>query len=353
LTTDTATIEYTPAAPVNPHIHWEYLIRVSDDYIGILFKNKEPEDDGDENDLVVWNWKTGSRNLVSGCCSFCCTWRIKLLAPQRVTSFDIESFTFISNNFVLASSSTSRPLGDKRSALLLYNIDRGVACNKESLDTHLLRYLCPAPSPQGRPYISLTSDPSPGWSSSPSLQVPFQIPSNERAIAFNLRHFRRGTSYMRTFLIRASTLLGHVTNSTLKEGGRDIEWESWGPLFIEPIPYQGLWSVYTCFLFGMRHILPEVVSRDDRLVMIVRDLCPRRYVKASEEEREESNALYQVMGCERPYPRSIVKCVPLPPGINRSSDVDLMICEDGIVILEVRHAKACVFYGYAINAVGL
>jgi len=204
----------------------------------------------------------------------------------------------------------------------------------ESLDAHLLRYLCPRSPRQGRPYISLTSDPSPGWSSSPSLQVPFQIPGDERAIAFNLRHFRRGISYVQTFLIPASALLRHVTDSTVEEGRRDIEWESWGRSFIEPIPHQGRWSVYTCFLFGMRHILPEVVSRDDRLVMIVRDLCPRRYMRASEEEHEESNALYQVMGCSEPYPRSIVKSVPLPPGINRSSDVELMMSEDGIVILE-------------------
>jgi hypothetical protein len=261
--------------------------------------------------------------------------------PSEVTSFDIGSFRFIGKRFVLASSSTSRSLGDKRSALLLYNLDQSVARSMESLDAHLLRYLCPRSPPQGRPYISLTSDPSPGWSSSPSLQVPFQIPSDERAIAFNLRHFRRRISYMQTFLIPASTLLRHVTDSTVEDGGRDIEWESWGPSFIEPIPYQGRWSVYTCFLFGMRHILPEVVSRDDRLVMIVRDLCPRRYTRASEEGREESNALYQALGCLEPYPRSIVKSVPFPPGINRSSD--LMMSEDGIVILEVRHAKTCIF----------
>jgi hypothetical protein len=57
---------------------------------------------------------------------------------------------------------------------------------------------------------------------------------------------------------------------------------------------------------------PTCGDWDDRRVMIVRDLCPRRYMRASEEEREESNALYEEMGTKEPYPRSIVKSVPLP-----------------------------------------
>jgi len=59
-------------------------------------------------------------------------------------------------------------------------------------------------------------------------------------------------------------------------------------------------------------------------------------MRASKEEREESNALHQAMGAKEPYPRSIVKSVPLPRSIKDSSDVDLMISEDGIVALEVR-----------------
>jgi hypothetical protein len=75
-------------------------------------------------------------------------------------------------------------------------------------------------------------------------------------------------------------------------------------------------------------------------------------MRAGEEEREESNALHQAMGAKEPYPPSIVKCVPLPRSIRESSDVDLMISEDGIVILEVRCMRVCV-YGRATNAIGL
>ena len=84
--------------------------------------------------------------------------------------------------------------------------------------------------------------------------------------------------------------------------------------------------------------------------MIVRDLCPRRYMRASEEEREESNALYEEMGTKEPYPRSIVKSVPLPRNFKDNSDIDFMISEDGIVALEVRFTKTMRFYGSTTDA---
>jgi hypothetical protein len=73
---------------------------------------------------------------------------------------------------------------------------------------------------------------------------------------------------------------------------------------------------------------------------------------ASEEEREESNALHQAMGTKEPYPRSIVKSVPLPRSFKDNSDIDLMISEDGIVAYEVRFTKTMRLYGCATNPIG-
>jgi hypothetical protein len=67
-------------------------------------------------------------------------------------------------------------------------------------------------------------------------------------------------------------------------------------------------------------------------------------MRASEEEREESNALHQAMGTKEPYPRSIVKSVPLPRSFKDETDIDLMISEDGIVALEVRSTKTMRLY---------
>ena len=65
LARDNATLEHLP---VVPRLRWLHSIRVSGDYLGILFINHDNDvgdDDDDGNELVVWNWKTGVKNLVS------------------------------------------------------------------------------------------------------------------------------------------------------------------------------------------------------------------------------------------------------------------------------------------------
>jgi hypothetical protein len=259
------------------------------------------------------------------------------------------SFVFIGDSFVLASASTSPPLDYDQPSLLLYSLDQTIVRNMEipNLNSHLLRFLFPTErSTRGHSIITLTSDPSPIWPTVSDLRVPFQLSRDERTIAFRLF---RGTPRSETFLIPASALLRHVRDTEI---GRDIQWESWSPA-TSVVPLQDRWSVFTCFVFGTRHILPKAAHRDDRRVMIVRDLCPRRYMRASEEEREESNALNQAMGAKEPYPRSIVKSVPLPRSFKNISDINLMISEDGIVAVEVRFTKTMRLHGSVIDAIGL
>ena len=248
-------------------------------------------------------------------------------------------FIFLGDNFVLASASTSAPLDHGQPSLLLYDVR-----NVDIPSRHILRFLFP--TGRGHSIIFLTSDPSPIWPTVSDLRVPFHLSRDERTIAFRLY---RGTPRSETFLMPASALLRHIRDS---EMGRDIQWESWSPA-ASVVPLQGGWSGYTCFVFGTRHILPKAAHRDDRRVMIVRDLCPRRYMRASEEEREESNALHQAMGTKEPYPRSIVKSVPLPRSFKDKSDIDLMISEDGIVALEVRFIKTTNLHDCATYAIGL
>ena len=248
------------------------------------------------------------------------------------------SFIFLGENYILVPASTSLRPNYHQPSLLLYSLDQTLVQNMEIPNSHLLRFLFATRRPaRGHSIISLTSDPSPIWPTVSDLRVPFQLSRDERSIAF---HLPRGAPGRETFLIPASALLKHVRDTEI---GRDILWESWSPA-TSVVPLQaGRWSVYTCFVFGTRHILPKAAHRDDRRVMIVRDLCPKRYMRASEEELEESNALHQAMGTKEPYPRSIVKSVPLPRSFRDNTDIDLMISEDGIVALEVRYTKLCVF----------
>jgi hypothetical protein len=294
--------------------------------------------------VIGMSWWSGTGKRVSRiwCVNFTISVTLSLTHSylQRVTLVGMVSFIFLGKDFVLASTSTSPPLDYEQPSLLLYSLDHRL---DRSVDTPLLRFLFPATPPKyGHSVITLTSDPSPGWSTSPGLQVPFQNPCDERIIAFG--RFYRGSSSSQTFLVPASTLLKHIGNTKIEGEGcepLDIQWESWGPT--SAVPLQGRWSVYTCFVFGMRHILPSTALRDDIQVGIVRDLCPRRYRGANEEERKESNALHRAMKSKEPYPSSIVKCITLPRSIRVSSNVNLMISEDGIVAFEeVRCMRICV-----------
>lgn len=76
-------VEFTTATIVM----WSYAVQVNGDYLGVAFTC---EDDEVDNDVVVWNWKTGDRLFVSG--------RLRLgsghfehLYPLLLTSFTIIS----------------------------------------------------------------------------------------------------------------------------------------------------------------------------------------------------------------------------------------------------------------------
>ena len=256
---------------------------------------------------------------------------------------------FLGDNFILGS--TLEP-----PALLVYSLEQSPADGITQANTHLLRFLFGTPF-QDTTDILLASDPSPGWSPSPGLQVPFQIAGDERIIAMNVQFFDEQEVYLcETSLIPTKSLLGYMGSRPIKEG-HDVDWESYSPLLSERVPGHGRWDVWTCFVFGMRYILPRVVYLHGKPMVIIRDLSPRRCLRASKEERKESNALYQVMmgGPRRKsYPRSILKCVPLPESIEDPLNMNLMISEDGIVAIEeVCPEKTCVFICCATNAVWL
>ncbi len=240
-------------------------------------------------------------------------------------------------------------------ALLLYALERSPSDSTTQGNTRLLRFLFGYVF-QGTSDILLTSDPSPGWLPSAGLRVPFQTAGDERIIAINLQYVdNRGRLRGETFLIPTRTLLGQIESLPIKEG-RDVDWESWSPQSTGHVPRHNRWDVWTCFVFGMRYILPEVLPLKGKPMIVVRDLCSRRCLRASEEDRAESNKLYQALTRgphnSQSYPHSILKGVPLPEAIRDPQYVKFMISEDGIVALEVRHRTSCVFIAAQLMRLG-
>jgi len=288
-----------------------YFIRVCGDYVGILGRNIGHG----WNELVVWGWKTGVQNL-------------------RVLSTTVQSFVFLDDKFILGSS-WAPP------ALLVYRLRQGPRNDTAQTSTHFLRFLLGTrfQGSQGTSPIILASHPSPGWLPS-AMQVPFHIAGDERMIAMysQVFAFRGG----QTFLIPANALLRQIS-SLPPEEGLDVEWEVHGPQHIEPVPEHKIWdNSFPYFMFGMRHVLPEVLNLDGKSSILIRDLSPRRCLRASNEEREESYALYEAItacttrrtGTPNLRLHSILKCVPLPENIIPRSSLRFLMSEDGIVILE-------------------
>ena len=194
--------------------------------------------------------------------------------------------------------------------------------------------------------IALDSDSSPGWLPSSRLRVPFQIAGDVRIITMNLRF--HNYEACETSLIHTKALLRYIESLPIKEG-QDVDWRLYGTLLSECIPGRRRWDQgFMCFTIGMRYTLPEVIRFRGKLVIIICDICPRRCLRASEEERQESELLYQTLmnlphGPDQSYPRSILKSVPLPENIPYPEKARLMISEDGIVFAEeVRHRNVSV-----------
>jgi hypothetical protein len=262
-----------------------------------------------------------------------------------VLSANLRSFAFLGDGYVLGS--TLQP-----PALLVYSLKDTTQAN-----THFLRFFF-GTAFQDASDILLASDPSPGWPSNASrLQVPFQIAGDERMIAMNLQFFDERNDYLcETSLIPTKPLLRYIESLPTKEGGHDVNWGYYGPLLSERVPGHTRWDIWTCFVFGMRYIVPRIIYLRGKPMMIIRDFCAKRYRRASKEEHKESNALYKALTAgprRKPYLHSILKSVPLPESIEVLQNVKLMISEDGIVVLEeVRHRKSG-FFSRATNDVGL
>ena len=257
-----------------------------------------------------------------------------------MVSTHLRSFTFIGDEFILAS--TLEP-----PTLLVYSLDQRSAGDTTQDNTHLLRFLFGNPFENARAVdILLTSDPSPGWSPSARLQVPFHN-ADEQIIAMNLQFSDDRRAYLcETSLIHTKTLLRYIHKFLIEEK-YDVDWDLYGPLLSQLAPHHGRWDVRTRFVFGMRYILPRVFFLQGKPVVIIRDLCPRRYQRASKKELKESNRLYKALvddTSHKPYPRSILKRVPLSVRIGDPQTLTLMISEDGVVVREsVRHKEYMLF----------
>ena len=231
----------------------------------------------------------------------------------------------------------------KPPALLVYSLQQRPAEGATHSKAYLLRLLLGNPDIVD---IALYSDSSPGWLPSAGLLVPFQIAGDVRIIAMNLR-FLLNYGVCKTSLIPTKALLRYIESLPIKEG-HDVDWALHGLLLSECFPGRSGWDPGVCITIGMRYTLPNVVHLCGKPMIVICDICPRRCLRASEEERQESELLYQTLMNvphlpDQSYPRSILKSVPLPENVRFSERAIVMISDDGIAVFEeVCHRNLCV-----------
>ena len=234
----------------------------------------------------------------------------------------------------MASTSARAP-----AALLVYSLEQRRDDNTQD-NTHLLRFLFGPrfQNSDGNSKILITSYPSPGCLPSTG-QVPFQVAGDEKMIALYSEYFNFENGRM--FLIPVKSFLGQIKNLLVKEV-LDVDWEFHGPEFIDHLPVFNEWDISTPFVYGMRYIAPTVIHFDKPMI-VIRDLSQRRCLRASNEERDESDVIYKEMTWSgfretAPYPRGILKRVPFPESFGVYPNAMLFISEDNIVVIKnVRH----------------
>ena len=109
-------------------------------------------------------------------------------------------------------------------------------------------------------------------------------------------HFIQNYGVCETSLILTKALLTYIEKLPIKEGhDRDVDWRLHDSLLGECIPGRCRWDQGIFMTFGMRYTLPNVVHICGKPTIIICDICPRRCLRASEEERQESELLYKTL----------------------------------------------------------
>ncbi|KAI0068303.1 hypothetical protein BV25DRAFT_1793722 [Artomyces pyxidatus] len=308
-------LEYERPIEDTARTDWSYSIRVSGDYVGILFLN----DPAALCELFVWEWKTG-------------VLRLKIVEPQ------MRSFTFLEVFYVLVGAIESNT-GPGFPSLFAYDLHELSTQGLGIEDTpSVCSFQLPLAAPNRPAWELLMScDPAPNWFPNPELGTPFYTGEDDRLIVLNLQFLVAPVIRSHTIVIH-SRVLSTVIATLRRDGGEKvIPWEAWQH-GCQLLPEHGHWSTWSCSTFGMRYVCPKPIQRGGVRMVRVRDFHPTRVNRAEEAARDEAG-IYGLPQFQHVLP-SVIKEVPLPDQLQNSARLQLMISEDNIVALEVSGSLA-------------
>ncbi|KAI0767461.1 hypothetical protein C8Q74DRAFT_1355564 [Fomes fomentarius] len=233
-----------------------YAIQTSEDLLGLLVHDEMEE-------LLVWNWKTGSLLL-------------------HVVGEHICSFAFLTSRHVLLTLFSELELdedtvGQSLTDAQLRVVDLETTSGRQ-VDVSDLDYLCafhyPAFADDYRVFnMLIRSDPAPHWRPNPSLNVPFHVSRVDRLFVITITMIRHRFASSLLSLVPSSTLLSLINSLPPKKTRRDFTWTEWGPdgshFMPAPLMHSGVW---VCYVYGMTLVL--TYRTRSKLVVITYDFNP-------------------------------------------------------------------------------
>uniref|UniRef100_A0A0W0FGW4 F-box domain-containing protein n=1 Tax=Moniliophthora roreri TaxID=221103 RepID=A0A0W0FGW4_MONRR len=184
-----------------------YSIQVSGDNVGVLFNSLE----SGENELVIWDWKTGFRKLY-------------------LTGDEMRSFCFLSERHVVL---TIRALSSEEELVIsLLVVDfESESSEQQAFDSPQRSFSLHLPNlgPTITPvYLNIKTDPTPMWTPNPELQVPFHNAHSNRLYVVSLAVQADEAVKFVVLFVPWTTIMSHMGVLGAKDENM-LEWHTWGP----------------------------------------------------------------------------------------------------------------------------
>ncbi|KAI6153701.1 hypothetical protein BKA82DRAFT_4093052 [Pisolithus tinctorius] len=227
-----------PDPPILQHsvdagvMEFSFVVQVCEDRVAVHFMSHEAV----PSDLVVWNWKTGRKEL-------------------NIHSPDLRAISFLSNRYMLVGGFDDR---DRITEPRLYVIDL-TKCDGQPVTLEDVNYRCAFAYPQCVPWVTplgfqIRADPMSPWVPPASSDVPFFVDRDLRLLVITM-YVAIGQELVSFDLFVLSRALLSLAEGLAPENDRhNFSWKDWGPentRLMESPPHSQIW---VCFVFGAKFV---------------------------------------------------------------------------------------------------
>ncbi|KII93780.1 hypothetical protein PLICRDRAFT_49798 [Plicaturopsis crispa FD-325 SS-3] len=251
-----------------------YTIQVSGCYLGVMFHRHGGLGN---NDLVIWNWRTGHRQML-----------------LTTNGPGLRSFAFLSDRHVMVST-IKDALADPPFRLAILDF-KEASGELVGLDRALCSFMLPPledDSAESLEFI-IRSDPAPTYIPDPDLHLPFFTSQDKRIFVLTM-YVTSGAfdNAVASFIlfIPYKTLMAQLQTPRPMDWDKQIPWDDWGPRGTRLIRDPGQSLVWVCYICGMRYVVAQLNPsvQEDSVWLDVYDFNEISFNRALKAQDEEGN----------------------------------------------------------------